>query len=258
MKISVIMSEYNTSPEIFTKAIQSVLNQTFSDFELIIVNDGNPDFKKMITDFTDPRIKIIENTSNLGLPSSLNKAISQARGRYIARMDTDDISHPDRLQKQYEFIIQNPQYSVVGTSINYLTEKNELIPKIYRGQITENDLMNRIAPVHPSVLMVKDDLEAIGCYDTKNVKRCEDFVLWAKFLLNGKKIYVMEDILLDYRVELKDYQKRTLSTRKDEIRNRFIYYKRLNATPFQYLSIFKSFLAAIVPAKLIAKYHRRR
>lgn len=257
IKVSVIMSEYNTEEEILEQSIKSILEQTFKNFEFIIVNDGDSNnLKNIVNKLNDERITLIENKKNIGLPKSLNKAIDKSKGKYLIRMDSDDISHPKRIEKLVNFIESNPHFSVVGSSINLLTESDEKIEKISSGEITKHDLMNKRAPVHPSVIMKTEDIRNIGGYKTDNVSRCEDFVLWSELLLNQYKIFIIEDILLDYRVTINDYKKRKFSTRKDEIKNRFKYYSLMGASPMQYLSIFKSIIASLVPGKVMAYYHR--
>lgn len=253
-EISIIMSEYNTEESILKKSIQSILNQTYKNFEFIIINDGSSSkIFEIISEFNDPRIKLINNTRNLGLAGSLNKAIQESKGSYLVRMDTDDYSHPQRISIQYNFIKNNPQYSVVGTSVNLLADGRR-IPKIFEGEIGKNELMNRVSPVHPSVIMKKKDIISVGMYD-ESMRRSQDFALWAELLLNNKRIYVMPDILLDYRVDLKDYQKRKLKYREYEIRSRLKYYKKLGASPVQYASIIKSIISGLLPKRIMYYYH---
>ena len=114
-KISVLMPIYNTQEEHLREAIESILNQTFSDFELIVIDDCSTDttgeILKRLAE-RDERVKVHPNEVNLRLPSSLNKAISLARGRYIARMDADDIALPERLERQYAFMEAHPNVAL--------------------------------------------------------------------------------------------------------------------------------------------------
>lgn len=258
MEVSVIMSEYNTEYEVLEESIKSILNQTYQDFEFIIVNDGSESsLHHIVNKLKDDRIIILENTKNLGLPQSLNKAINYSSGKYLVRMDTDDIAHPKRIEKQLSFIKTNRMYSVVGTSYNLLTENGKKYAKVYSGEIDKEQFLRRRLPAHPSVIMKKKDIIDVGKYETNKVRRSEDLVLWAKLLLSNKRIYVMEDILLDYRVNIGDYGKRTFSTRKDEVYNRIKYYKKLKASPYHYFLILKSILASVMPWKFMAYYHRK-
>ena len=114
--ISVIMPVYNTKEKFLREAVESILNQTFTDFEFIIINDGSDSITEdIILSYKDLRIKYLKNEQNLGIVQSLNKAVKTAKGKYIARMDADDISMPHRLEKQYEFMENHPQCGVCGT-----------------------------------------------------------------------------------------------------------------------------------------------
>ena len=103
-RVTVLMPVYNA--ELFlSEAIESILRQTWSDFEYLIINDGSTDnSRKIISSFRDPRIRLVDNPSNLGLTKSLNKGLELAEGEYIARQDADDISHPKRLERQVQFL----------------------------------------------------------------------------------------------------------------------------------------------------------
>ena len=119
-KISLIMSVYN-GEDYLVEAIESVLNQTFKEFELIVINDCSTDSTgEILNRFAelDKRVKVHTNEVNLRLPSSLNKAITLAQGKYIARMDADDICLPERLEKQYNFMENNPSVPSSPTSIS--------------------------------------------------------------------------------------------------------------------------------------------
>jgi glycosyltransferase involved in cell wall biosynthesis len=130
-KISIIMAVYN-SENYLSKTIKSVLNQSFKYFEFIIINDGsNDNSRKIINKFKkdDKRIILIDNKENIGLTKSLNKGIKIASGKYIARIDSDDISLPDRLKIQYTFLEKNPKYFLIGGNIIIIDGKDEIIKK---------------------------------------------------------------------------------------------------------------------------------
>ena len=113
-KISVIMSEYNTPPDYLRASIESILSQTFKDIEIIIVDDcGKNDLDSITEEYKDKRIRVIKNNKNIGLVESLNKAIAVSKADILARMDTDDIADENRLEEQYNFMINHEEYSVV-------------------------------------------------------------------------------------------------------------------------------------------------
>ena len=124
--ISVVMSNYNTDELYLRASIESILNQTYKNFEFIIVDDCSSDNSvSVIESYDDKRIKLIKNPKNMGLTKSLNIAIKAAKGEFIARMDADDISLPQRFEKQVEFLTQNPEYIACGTAIKILGSHKE-------------------------------------------------------------------------------------------------------------------------------------
>ena len=120
-RISIVMSVYN-GEKYLREAVNSILNQTFKDFEFIIINDGSTDgTREILESYNDPRIILIHK-GNMGLTQSLNKGIALAKGKYIARQDADDISLPERLEKQIEFLERNEKVALLGTAIEIIDE----------------------------------------------------------------------------------------------------------------------------------------
>ncbi|MDD4990288.1 MAG: glycosyltransferase family 2 protein [Candidatus Pacebacteria bacterium] len=181
VKISVIMSSYN-GEKFIKEAISSILAQTFGDFEFLIVNDGSTDLTPVILEECarkDQRIKIITNSGCIGLTKSLNKAIKQARGEYIARMDDDDISLSERLAKQIDFMEKNPKMAVVGCLGFIVDERGEVIgekklalnyPEIKKRLLFNNQF------VHSSLMLCKTVLDKEGFYNEK-FKKAQDYEL---------------------------------------------------------------------------------
>src|SRR3989338_10709157 len=126
-KISVIMSVYNGMPYL-PEAVKSILNQTYKNFEFIIIDDASTDQStKYLRFLKDKRIKLIKNSKNLGLAASLNKALKFAKGEYIARMDADDISLPKRFEKQVKFFKKHPSVDICGTWVNLIDDVGKII-----------------------------------------------------------------------------------------------------------------------------------
>lgn len=255
--ISVIISEYNTPIEYFNQAIESMLIQTFTDYEIIFIDDSKDQhLEKYLEKYEDSRIKIIKNGRNLGFVPSLNKAIDLAQADYLIRMDTDDICMPTRFESLYNEIQKFPEYSVIGSSIIEFDETGKYIERINDCEHDFNAVINRNVPVHPTTIMRKGDIVSVGKY--KNYNRAEDFVLWSELLINGFRIKSIPEILLKYRVSESDLDKRKLKFRKDEIRARLKYYRKMGASPLQMLSISKSILAGILPNRVMYYYHNIR
>lgn len=257
-KVSVIMAEYNTDPENLKIAIDSILKQTFSDFEFIIVNDGSStDLRSIVKELgDDERIKIVSNSKNRGLVYSLNNAIKHTQSQYLVRMDTDDIALENRLETLYSFIVAHPEFSVVGSRVVEFSSHSEKGLLGRPGLKTSRDIMRGDVPVHPSVIMKRCDVVASGGYPDFN--RAEDLALWCELVLRNKSIYILDEVLLRYRVDDSDYRKRTIAKRGGELKARLHYYPKLKAGPIEYLRIIKSIMAGIAPVFIIRAYRNKR
>ena len=186
MKISVIMSVYN-GEEHLQKAISAVLNQTFKDFEFLIIDDGSTDNSyKIMRKFADKdkRIRLIRNRKNIGLTKSLNNAIMQSNGEYIARQDVDDISMPNRFQIQLNFLENNSDYTLCGTDVIVKQDINKSVGINEINDIRKNLIVSNYF-VHSSVIMRKKILMKIGFYD-ENWLYGQDYELWCRFIYKYK------------------------------------------------------------------------
>ena len=200
--ISVIMSVYNETIRWVRESAESILSQTYSDFEFIIVVD-NPQIDDEIAEYligleADARVKLLWNERNLGLPQSLNKGICAASGEFIARMDADDISAPDRLQRELFFLIDN-NYDMVSTNKVNIDEEGAILYEDSRlGEKAIKGLLYSNVIVHSSVLIKKDAVKALGGY--RKVKDAEDFDLWLRLLDAGYSIGILDEYLVKYRL----------------------------------------------------------
>jgi|GEM_PF-315798 len=256
VKISVVMSEFNTRETDFKASVESILNQTYRDFEFIIIDDsGKSIVTKLVESYKDKRIRVIDNKKNRGLIYSLNKGLREAKGKYIVRMDTDDVAMPDRLSKQLQFIEIHPEYSVVGTRALEFSHFSDTGILGKAGEKTKTNVSVGDTLIHPSVIMKRADIIKVGGYD--DYYRAEDLSLWLKLLLAQKRLYVMEEVLLKYRVNSDDYNKRKLSARMGEISARLHYYPKLHVPAPAYLMIPKSIIAGILPAPLVRLYRSK-
>jgi len=251
LKITVIMSVYNAE-EYLEKAIESILIQSFNDFEFIIIDDkSQDDSTNIISRFAkkDPRIMYIKNQKNRGLTYSLNKALKLARGDYIARMDADDISHPKRLEKQYTYLQKNRNISLLGTSAYNIDENGEIIaernvPLNYEKIRNNITLVNPI--IHPSVMFRKKDILSIGGYDEK-FKKVQDYELWFRMLANGLKVENLEDRLLYYRVNDQYFERKSLNYRITDLKVRWKGYKLLSLPIYKRYGILVPIILGITP-----------
>ncbi|MHC9089713.1 glycosyltransferase [Tenacibaculum sp. IMCC1] len=200
------MSIYNEPVDWIGKAIDSILNQTFNDFELILVNDKPTriENRELLKGFKlkDSRIIVIENDKNLGLIKSLNKGLSIARGKYIARMDADDFSVRHRLKTQYDFMEANPDYIVCGSKIKYFGRikkfKSNNWIKIEDNEIKAELILNSCF-AHPTVMIRKQLLWANDICYNENYPHAEDYKFWLDLKKIGK-FYNINEVLLYYRI----------------------------------------------------------
>lgn len=196
--ISVLMPVYNAQRYLHD-AISSILSQRFEDFEFLIFNDGSTDgSKEIIQSFNDPRIIFIDFSYNQGYVALLNMGLRKATGKYIARMDADDIAHPDRFSKQYEFMEKNHEYIVCGTRFNILGKA-----EITQLPIDNDDIKSRMLSItpfcHPSVMMRAEVLRHHNIFYLAAYMPAEDQELWSRLAEYGKFANLPET-LLQYRV----------------------------------------------------------
>ena len=187
-KISVVMPAYNAEKYI-GEAIESILNQTFKDFEFIIINDGSVDHtKEIIREYNDPRIVLLENDKNRGIVLSLNKGLDAATGKYIARMDADDIALKNRFERQVEYLDEHKDIGVLGTGI-FTTNAEQL----------KAELLFNSCIAHPTVMIRKSVLQKYNLKYNTEFAGAEDYCLWWN-IAKVSKIATLPDILLDYRI----------------------------------------------------------
>ena len=198
------MPVYNCGVYI-TEALESILNQTYQDFELIIIDrDSNDETKGIISSYTDSRINYKILNKN-GISAALNYGLSFAKGELIARMDGDDIAMNDKLQKQYDFLIQNKDVHLVGTNFYYI---DELGKKLFYKRFPEHHkdiefaMPIVISILHPTILTYKKALLEVGEYNEEYINS-EDNELFLKMLENRYKMYNLQEPLYSYRIRTK-------------------------------------------------------
>jgi len=201
--ISVVMPAYNARGYI-ALAIESVLNQTFQGFEFIIIEDpSSDDTNEIIEGYRehDPRIQHILNNPNLGLTASLNKGIDISHGEFIARMDADDISYPDRFEKQVSYLRQNPDVCLIATSFERIDEEGNVISRnsLKPGKDGLKKMMEITnSVVHGSVMFRREKVLALGKY-REGIRYAEDYDLWLR-IMERYDIDILPDILYKFRL----------------------------------------------------------
>lgn len=200
-EVSVLMSVYNGETYL-CECMDSVLSQTFRDFEFIIVDDGSTDkSKEIVRSYKDDRIILLENTENKGLAWSLNRGIKHARGTYIARMDADDVMLPERLERQVQYLKGNPDIDGCGTWAKVVDETGKPLyeltpPDKYEQLVNEMIISNRF--VHPSMCVKRSMLLELKGYN-EHFKYSQDYELWFRMLAKGFKLANIPEYLTVYR-----------------------------------------------------------
>ena len=208
-KVTVLMPVYNGEPYL-REAIDSILNQTFTDFELIILDDCSKDGSvELIKTYTDERIRLVANPINQGLRFILNQGGKLARAEYIARMDCDDISLPQRLAKQVEYLDRHPEIAIVGAQSIYIDTEGKIVDSqnMFRCAADSSSIRwtaSYECPfVHPLVMFRKQILWGeLGGYDETAVY-AEDYELWLRILSNNYQGVNLTEVLLKYRINPK-------------------------------------------------------
>lgn len=199
LKVSVVMSVFNGEVHL-REAIESILNQTFSDFEFIVVNDGSTDrTHEIIEEFAqkDKRLRVITNQNNLGLTKSLNRAVKLAKGDYIARMDADDIALPERLEKQVKFLESHEEVGLLGTSYYEVDATGGVIGKKELPS-TDKEIRSVLIKYNPffhaSVMMRREVFEVVGLYD-ELIPFAQDYDLWLRIAEKFKVFNLPEPLM---------------------------------------------------------------
>lgn len=196
--ISAVMPAYNSESYI-GESIESILNQSYKNFEFIIINDGSTDqTKQIIESYQDPRIRLINHQDNQGLVKSLNQGIKLARGQFIARMDSDDMASPDRFQTQLDYMLSHQKVGVCGSWIKVFGNQNF----IWKSPILHDKICTRLfcesSIYHPSVVIRKSVLDKYELSYDQAYEYAEDYALWIEMAKHSQLANIPK-VLLKYR-----------------------------------------------------------
>jgi glycosyltransferase EpsE len=240
--VTVVMATYNEPEKIICQSIKSILNQTLSDFEFLIIDDStSKETVDAINGFKqDPRIRIIREPERLGFVKALNTGLRNARGKYIARMDGDDIAMLNRLELQVAFLDKNLKYSVIGGAMNIID---------YQGNITSHRsypsssfklaawTIFRCPIAHPTAMFRKSIIDRGYFYD-ENFRKAEDIEFWLRLMKNGIVLSNLSETILNFRVT------EDLSIKRTKEHYRFYFKARIKN--FSWKHPVRSTLSAVV------------
>ncbi|MEK7069690.1 MAG: glycosyltransferase, partial [Patescibacteria group bacterium] len=209
--VTVLMPVYN-GEKYLKKAIESILSQNFKEFEFLIIDDGSTDKSaEIIKSFNDARIRMESNGANLGLIKTLNKGFGMSKGKYIARMDCDDISLPNRLSTQVSFMEKHPEIGVCGSWVKIIGLKNEFINKYPQNNEEARAYLLFNTPLaHPAIIIRKSILEICQFKYDENYRHAEDYELWSR-IIDYAQISNIPKVLLHYRMHHESVSKKNSS-----------------------------------------------
>lgn len=225
-KVSVLMPIYNTKEEYLREAIDSILKQTYSDLELVIVDDGSEKFiEEIITSYNDERIKYLKLSCNQGISNARNFGLKQCEGKYIAFMDSDDISLPQRLEKQVNFLEKNPKIGCLGTQYKTLKGKKQILSlrPIQNEEIEKYLLFKGCIFCQSSVMIKKEIIENYNLLYKQEDFPAEDYAFWLN-LIGKTQFAILDELLLLYR-----YYDGNVSTKHKNIQNKKAFFLQLTA-----------------------------
>lgn len=261
-KISVIMGVYNCEKTL-EESINSLINQTCQDFEIIICDDGSIDSTLKIANKFKIRhpdkILLLANQVNQGLNFTLNKCLKVTKGQYIARMDGDDISLPDRFAIQSKFLDQQPEFAIVSSAMIYFDENGDWGLGNPKEKPEKKDLIHGAPFAHAASMVRKKALLDVGGYSiSKRLLRVEDYHLWIKMYARGYIGYNLQYPLYKMRDDKQAANRRDFNNRINEIYVKFIAIKLLDLPVYNVIYTLRPLLVGLLPNKIYSYLHRKK
>lgn len=260
--ISVIMGIFNCEATL-SEAIESLLAQTYTDWELILCDDGSTDNTYKIAEKFwlqyPEKIKLLKNPVNIGLPLTLNNCLKAVTGQYVARMDGDDISLPDRFEKQVNYLESHPDIDCVGTGMTRFDEKGEfddVFPVINPDKYTL-----KMYPLcyHATLMMKKSCYDEIGGYiSIPRTLRCEDIDMWFRFASKEFKAANINECLYKVREDRVALNRRKLKYAINTVKTNFYGFKLLKYPLYLYPFALKPIISHIIPYKIKVKLRNHK
>lgn len=260
-KVSIIMGVYNGQDTI-EKCIESIQQQTYTNWEFIICDDASTDKTVSIVQkymSNDARIKLLKNNNNMRLAASLNRCLAVASGEYVARMDADDLSSKDRIEKQVSFLNSHPECDCVGTNRIIFDDKGEKEERKSIEFPMANVLLHDVPFAHPTIMMRKSAYDSLNGYtESKETMRAEDLDLWFRFFASGFNGYNIQEPLYLYRESVEDYKKRTVKAGIMTAKVFLNGYKLLGIPKYKWIFAIKPIISSLLPNRLMRLYHNKK
>lgn len=245
------------SLDLLRRSVESILNQTYTDFEFLICDDGSSSAAQALLDeygSSDSRIRLLRPGGKLDLASKLNVCLREAKGRYIARMDDADYSHSDRFEKQILFLNNRLDIAFVGSCVSLIREKKILEKRRLPERPTIQDFYMTQPYIHPTLMFRKESLDVTGGYsEDKRQVLCEDYDLLLRLYAHGFQGANLQEALLDYTVPATAKGNRKMRHRWNESLTRFWRFRELGVLPGAIPYVIKPLAVGILPDKLMMR-----
>ena len=260
MKISVLMGVYNCSTTI-QEALNSLYNQTYQDFQIIICDDGSTDDTYAICEQNAKlhnNIILIKNRENKGLNYTLNHCLKHADTEYCARMDGDDISLPTRFEKEITFLDEHPEYAIVSCPMIYFDEEGEFKRGKEFGEPDKNSFVKGTPFCHAPCMVRTEAYKKVGGYSVSpKLLRVEDYHLWIKMYDMGFRGFRLSECLYKMRDDRHAKARRTWKNRRNEMYVRYFAAKKLHIPWYYWHHIFRPLIVYLMPLFIYNHYHHK-
>lgn len=261
IRISVLMAIYNCASTL-AEALDSLLAQTYQGFKVILCDDCSTDntyeIAQQYVDKYPEKFVLIQNSVNSKLPASLNHCLKYADTEYVARMDGDDISKPERFEKEITFLDEHPEYAVVSTAMEYFDENG-----VFKtGTVTEipdkRNFIGSTPHAHAAAMIRTEVINSVSGYTVEQwTRRGQDVHLWAKIYSKGNRGYNLSDPLYMMRDDLAAYKRRTLIEAIYAVRRNYEVFRLMKISRINLYGLFRPLLVAMLPKFIYDKLHKR-
>lgn len=260
-KISVIMGIYNCESTL-SQAVESIINQTYQNWELILCDDGSTDHTYALAQTLateDERLVVIKNDENCGLNKTLNHCLKYATGEYIARMDGDDICEPERFERQISFLSSQDEFAICSSAMFFFDESGKWGENKVKAKPAPEDIAKGSPICHAPVMMRKECYDTVHGYtEDKKMLRVEDVNLWFKLYAAGYRCYNISDPLYGMRNDKNASNRRKYRYRLNETYVRILGCKMLKVSWKYYLYALKPLIVGIIPAEIRMLIRKRQ
>jgi glycosyltransferase EpsE len=260
--VSVIMGIYNCE-DTLGESIECIINQTYKNWELIMCDNGSEDNTISIAEnysrqYPD-KIFLIKNKKNLGLNISLNNCLKFAKGKYIARMDGDDLCSPNRLEKEVNFLEEHLEYDIVSTNMIYFDEQGVFGRSYSNKNPQVKDIIKGTPFCHAPCMVRKHAYDAVDGYSVdKKLLRVEDYHLWIKMYANGYRGYNIQETLYQMRDDRNAIKRRKFKYRINEAYVKLVAVKLLNLPKWYLIYSLGPIIVGMIPEIMYEKLHKKR